>query len=122
MKTKQVKTESQLMNRMIKYLHAIKANYDIQLPTGERFSNVKRTAKTKKSKYVPYPRGVVYRQYAKYFNKLQPGCFTEIPAGNINLDSIARHLSSMAVYKWGKGSVITARNTKRNVLEVVRVK
>jgi hypothetical protein len=121
MKAKTVKTESKLMNKFIKYLNAINATYEIKLASGERLSS-QREASGKTSGYVSYPRGVVYKHYAKYFNELKPGQYTEIPAGNLHLDSIARHLSSMAVFKWGKGSVMTARNKKRNVLEVMRVK
>lgn len=123
MKAKRVNTESQLMNKFVKYLDAIKATYDIQLQSGQRIANVNEKKKKKSSSgYVRYPRGSVYGHYAKYFNELKPGGYAEIPAGQFKLDSIARHLSSMAVYKWGKGSVMTARNNKRNVLEVVRVK
>lgn len=127
MKAKRVNTESQLMNKFVKYLDAIKATYDIQLQSGQRIANVRIANVNEKKKksssgYVRYPRGSVYGHYAKYFNELKPGGYAEIPAGQFNLDSIARHLSSMAVYKWGRGSVMTARNNKRNVLEVVRVK
>jgi len=108
---------AKFLKKSINILKAVKAEYRITLPNGDTYTNIS-TIKTRRRRKLA--RGLLSRHYLPYIRSIRHGQLVEIPYSKFNGETLQRCVSSYARYLYGKGSVMTSRNDKRKVVEIMR--
>ena len=119
-------------------LKAVGASYTIQLPTGEKFTNMKEKSEPKPGERLntrgePYKRpglangaewGMRSKHVRDIISKLQPGEVAEVPmtAQFKSVDTLRSCVSAIAFTEWGRESHKTAVPEEKNRVEILRIK
>lgn len=121
-------------------LKAVGASYTIQLPTGEKFTNVKEEppqenhdGKLLNSRKEPYKRfaastgaewGARSKHAKEHISNMQPGDVATIPLNAFfkNAHDLRSTVSSVACTMWGNDSHRTAIPEDRQSVEILRIK
>lgn len=114
-------------------LKAVRANYYIELPTGEEIScgldgyeivPVQEEEKPKAKKRTfrsGLPFGSVAAHYRPYLEKCaNVGDIAEIPVGEFNADHLRAAVCAYCTHFWGKGTYTSVLNKVKNQIEVLR--
>ena len=111
-----------ILQRSLAALKATGAKYVIIMPDGtvHQQGDLELSTKKKRSKRL-YPHGAITKHYMPFIKELLPGQMAKVPVGDFPPNTLVSGISSRAVDWCGKGSTITARNEKENVIEVLRV-
>lgn len=109
---------SNMLKKSVNILNGLNARYKIILPDGTviqkgEFDKPKR----RKPQVV---RGLLSRHYLPYLKKIKLGQLIEIPYAKFNGDVLQRSVSAYARYIYGKGRIMTSKNDKRKVVEILR--
>jgi len=109
---------SKFLKKSINILKAMNASYKIIMPDGQVFiSEAKAFTGRRRRKAV---RGLMSKHYLPYIKSIKHGELIEVPYAKFKGDDLQRSISSYARYLYGKGSVLTSRNDKRKVIEIMR--
>jgi hypothetical protein len=113
---------SVILERSLAALKATGAKFVIIMPDGtvHQHGDLELAAKKKRSKRM-FPHGTLTKHYMPFIKELLPGQMAKVPVGDFPPNMLVSGISSRAIDWWGKGSTITARNEKENVIEVLRV-
>jgi len=116
---------SVILQRSLAALKATGAKYIIVMPDGTVHTQgdlkLASEEKPKRKRCVDHPYGTITAYYMPYINDLEPGNIVEIPFDRFKPEVLISGISSRAVTWWGKGSVVTAQNKQKKVVEVMRV-
>lgn len=109
-----------MINRSIAILDALNAKYHVALPDGKVYANVgidapKRRSKRKKTW------GLMSKHYLPYVKSIKRGELLEVPYSQFSGKPLASSISAYGRYLYGKGKILTCRNDKRKVIEMMRV-
>jgi hypothetical protein len=114
---------SVILERSLAALKATGAKFVIIMPDGtvHQQGDLELAAKKRNKRPRLFPHGSITKHYMPYINDLEPGQMTKVPIAHFPPNVLVSGISSRAVDWWGRGSTITARNEKENVIEVLRV-
>lgn len=109
---------SKFIKKSINILKAVNAEYRITLPNGVTYTNIP-AAKPKRRRR-GLARGLMSGHYLPYIKAIKHGQLVEIPYAKFSGDALQRSVSAYARYLYGKGSIITSKNDKRKIVEILR--
>jgi hypothetical protein len=114
---------SVILERSLAALKATGAKFVIIMPDGtvHQQGDLELAAKKRNKRPRLFPHGSITKHYVPFIKELLPGQMAKVPIAHFPPNTLVSGISSRAVDWWGKGSTITARNEKENVIEVLRV-
>jgi hypothetical protein len=114
---------SVILERSLAALKATGAKFVIIMPDGtvHQQGDLELAAKKRSKRPRLFPHGSITKHYVPFIKELLPGQMAKVPIAHFPPNTLVSGISSRAVDWWGKGSTITARNEKENVIEVLRV-
>jgi hypothetical protein len=114
---------SVILERSLAALKATGAKFVIIMPDGtvHQQGDLELAPKKRSKRPRLFPHGSITKHYVPFIKELLPGQMTKVPIAHFPPNTLVSGISSRAVDWWGKGSTITARNEKENVIEVLRV-
>ena len=112
---------SVIIERSLAALKATGAKYIVIMPDGTEHKHGDLELVDKKRKKRMFPHGAITAHYLPFIKEMLPGQMVKVPISHFPPNTLVSGISSRAIDWWGKGSTITARNEKENVIEVLRV-
>jgi hypothetical protein len=112
---------SVILERSLAALKATGAKFVIIMPDGTVHQQGDLELATKKKRPRLFPHGSITKHYMPFIKEMLPGQMVKVPIAHFPPNTLVSGISSRAIDWWGKGSTITARNEKENVIEVLRV-
>lgn len=94
----------------------------VVMPDGTKHTQGNLELVERKRRRLTHPMGTICKQYKPHLENLKVGEFVEIPYDQFSADSVQSGITAFCNQNWGKGSVTTAINRKKNCVEVLRFK
>ena len=115
--------KSAIVERSIHALRAMRAKFIIVMPDGETIveGDLKlEEPKLGRRRNPDVPHGALTAHYMPYLQNMKPGDMVEIPYGNFMPAVLAGSISSRVCQMWGRKTTMTAQNSEKKVVEVLR--
>jgi hypothetical protein len=113
-----------ILERSLVALKATGAKFIVVMPDGTTHSqgDLKLAGpERRKRSRSEHPHGSISAYYLPLIQNMQPGQMVEVPYDKFSPKVLVSGISSRAVDMWGRHSTITAQNSVKKVVEVLRV-
>jgi len=110
--------EQHAITRAIKILKALKCEFAVITPTGEKHGDLVITQPTKK--FVHKYKGI-YKHINQYVETLNVGQEAEVPCADFPPNIVQSRTCNWFAKRYGKGSVLTHQKSENNTISVIRI-
>jgi hypothetical protein len=111
--------KQQTLARALNMLNAIGATYAVIEEDGTKHGDLEVAEKKKSGKKYPY--GTLSTYAGGHMSNMSVGDIEEIPFGEFAGEEVRSAAVSWACYHWGNGTVTTATDREKNIVEVLRI-
>jgi len=112
--------KQQTLKRALTMLDAIGATYAVIEENGTKHGTLE--VSDKKAKAVrKYKHGELSSYVKSFLENVKVGQVVEVPVGVYSIEDLRSSVVSWACYYWGKGTITTASNKEKQIVEALRL-